>query len=79
MTRHKYLISQRADGRWEGRRQGFRRVSILNADRKVVEERIRELANKKNFEIVVDEGPAQGSGRPTSSTGNVPRTEMQEA
>jgi hypothetical protein len=55
MTRHVYHISQRTDGRWEGRRQGFSRVSILNKDRTVVEKRIRELAAKRNFTVVVHE------------------------
>gem|GEM_PF-5933535 len=67
MTRHVYHISQRTDGRWEGRRQGFRRVSILHHDRRVVEERVRELASKRNFEVVVHD-PADSTPPATGST-----------
>ncbi|MGV3636464.1 MAG: hypothetical protein ACO1NQ_02330 [Flavobacteriales bacterium] len=79
MTRYIYHITQRPDGRWEGRRQGFSRVSILNADRHVVEERIRALAAKNNFTVVVHE-PREVVGSEEPSTGKgIPLPTGQEA
>ena len=53
MATKRYLITQRADGRWEGKREGFGRASILAFDREEVERRTRELASKNNMEVVV--------------------------
>jgi hypothetical protein len=53
MTQRAYHITQRPDGRWEGRRQGFQRVSILHTDRKVVEERIKSLAEKHGMPVFI--------------------------
>lgn len=53
MAAKRYLITQRADGRWEGKREGFGRASILAFDRAEVERRTRELASKNNMEVVV--------------------------
>lgn len=79
MTRYIYHITQRADGRWEGRRQGFRRVSVLSTDREAVEERIRELAAKKNFSVVVHERPEAGPYGTVSAGSDVANPTPQEA
>lgn len=78
MTRHVYHITQRPDGRWEGRRQGFRRVSILSADRQVVEDRIRALAAKNNFSVLVHERPEAGPHGPVPATADATIATLQE-
>ncbi len=42
-------------------------MSILSTDRKVVEDRIRALAAKNNFSVLVHERPEEGSHGPVSA------------